>query len=356
MRPFIFFLFLTLFLLPLTTIAQQDSIDVFITNQMKQQGIIGLSIGIVKNGKVIKAKGYGQANIELDIPASEKTVYKIASISKQFIAVGIMKLAQEGKLRVSDPITKFIKDAPSKWNSITIRHLLNHTSGLPVDPPGFDGMKEQADSIYIKTAFTDSLAFSSGSKFEYSNFGYFILADIIRVTSHLSFSEYMKKYIFDERGLSSTRTTSLEAIIQNRAAGYIKIANDFTLNAPNYIALRPSGAFLSNINDLLKWEMDMQNNKLLTQKSWNQMWDDKIKTPLTMDNEAIYYAYGWMVNKVNGKQLVHHGGSLPGFRSVYFRYVEDKTAIIILTNFDSADTYGIAFGVADLLQIEDKQK
>jgi hypothetical protein len=100
MRPFIFFLLLTLFFLPLTTIAQQDSIDVFITNQMKQQGIIGLSIGIVKNGKVIKAKGYGQANIELNIPASEKTVYKIGSISKQFIAIGIMKLVQEGKLKI----------------------------------------------------------------------------------------------------------------------------------------------------------------------------------------------------------------------------------------------------------------
>src|SRR5258705_2993793 len=195
MRPFIFFLFLTPSLLPLSTIAQQDSIDVFITNQMKKHGVTGLSIGIVKNGKVIKAKGYGLANIELDVPASEKTVYKVGSISKQFIAVGIMKLVQEGKLKVSDLITKFIKDAPTKWNSITIRHLLNHTSGLPVDPPGFDGMKEQADSIYIKTAFNDSLAFPPGSKFEYSNFGYFILADIIRITSRLPFSEYMKRYI-----------------------------------------------------------------------------------------------------------------------------------------------------------------
>jgi len=169
MRPFIFFLFLILFFLPLSTIAQQDSIDVFISSQMKQQGIIGLSIGIVKNGKVIKAKGYGQANVELNIPASEKTVYKIGSVSKQFIAVGVMKLVQEGKLKLSDPVTKFIKDAPASWNSITIRHLLHHTSGLPVDPPGFDGMKEQADSFYIKNAFTDSLAFSPGSKFEYSN-------------------------------------------------------------------------------------------------------------------------------------------------------------------------------------------
>jgi CubicO group peptidase (beta-lactamase class C family) len=356
MRQFIFFLFLTFFFLQLTTIAQQDSIDVFISNQMKQQGIMGLSIGIVKNGKVIKAKGYGQANIELNIPASEKTVYKIGSISKQFIAAGIMKLVQEGKFKVSDPITKFIKDAPPKWNSITIRHLLNHTSGLPLDPPGFDGMKELPDSIYIKTAFTDSLAFPTGSKYEYSNFGYFILADIIRITSHLSFSEYMKKYIFDECGLNNTRTTSLEAIIPNRAAGYIKNANDSIVNAPNYIALRPSGAFLSNINDLLKWEMVMQNSKGLTQKNWNQMWNDTIKTPFTMDNEVIYYGYGWMTNKVNGKRFVHHGGSLPGFKSVYFRYIQDKTAVIILTNSEYADAYGIAFGVSDLLQTEDKKK
>jgi len=353
MRSFI--LFLILFFLPCAVIAQQDSIDVFITSQMKQQGIIGLSIGIIKNGTVIKSKGYGQANIEWNAAASEKTVYKIGSVSKQFIAVGIIKLVQDGKLKLSDPITKFIKGAPAKWNAITIRHLLNHTSGLPVEPPGFDGMKDQPDSVYIKAAFTDSLAFPTGSKFEYSNFGYFILADIIRITTHLSFPDYMKKYVFDECGLSSTRTTSLEAIIPDRAAGYIKKTNGSIINAPNYVALRPSGAFLSNINDLLKWEIGMQHNKLLTQRNWDQMWGDTIRTPLKMDDEAIYYGYGWMTNKVSGKQFVHHAGSLPGFRSVYFRYIEDKTAIIILTNADNADTYGIAFGVSDLLKTADKK-
>ena len=293
---------------------------------------------------------------KLDAPASEKTVYKIGSISKQFVAVAIMKLVQEGKLKISNPITKFVKDAPAKWNSITIRHLLNHTSGLPLDPPGFDGMKEQADSVYIKTAFTDSLAFPTGSKYDYSNFGYFILADIIRIASGLSFPDYMKKYIFDECGMNSTRTTSLGAIIPNRAAGYIRNAGDSLLNAPNYVALRPSGAFLSNINDLLKWEMVMQNNRLLTKENWNQMWGDTIKTSLTMDNEAMYYGYGWMTNKLNGKQLIHHGGSLPGFKSVYFRDIQDKTAIVILTNSDNTDAYGIAFGVSELLQAEDRQK
>jgi CubicO group peptidase (beta-lactamase class C family) len=292
----------------------------------------------------------------LNVPASEKTVYKIASISKQFVAVGIMKLVQEGRLKLSDPVTKYIKDAPAKWNSITIRHLLNHTSGLRVEPPGFDGMKEQADSVYIKIAFTDSLTSSPGLKFEYSNFGYFALAEIIRIASGISFSEYMKENIFDECDLDNTRTTSVEAIIPNRAAGYMKDTNNSTLNAPNYVALRPSGAFFSNINDLLKWEMEMQNNKLLTKENWNRMWGDTIKTPHTMDNEIIYYGYGWMTNKVNGKQLVHHGGSLPGFKSVYFRYIQDKTAIIILTNSENADAYGIAFGVSDLLQTENRQK
>lgn len=355
MRMFLLVLFLTLSFLPFATIAQQDSIDVFVRNQMKQQRIMGLSLGIIQNGKIIKAKGYGLANIELNVPASEQTVYKIGSVSKQFIAVAIMKLVQDGKLNVSDPVTKFIKDAPATWNAITIRHLLNHTSGLPLDPPGFDGMKDQADSVYIKAAFNDSLAFSTGTKYEYSNFGYFVLADIIRIVSHLSFPAYMKKYVFDEAGLTSTRTTSLEAIVPNRAAGYIKDKNDSIINAPNYVALRPSGAFLSNINDLLKWEMEMQQNKLLTQNNWNHLWNDTIKTPLTMDETPIYYGYGWMTNKVNGKQFVHHGGSLPGFKSVYFRYMPDKTAIIILTNSDDADAYGIAFGVADLLMTEDQK-
>jgi CubicO group peptidase (beta-lactamase class C family) len=352
MKPLIFTLYLALFFSPFTTVAQEDNIDVFLNNQIQQQGIIGLSIGIVKGGKIIKAKGYGLANIELNVPATENTVYKIGSLSKQFIAVGIMKLVQEGKLKISDPVANYLNDSPEKWNSITIRHLLNHTSGLPSEPPGFDGMKEQADSIYIKAAFTDSLTYPSGSKFGYSNFGYFILADIIRITSHLSFPDYMKKCIFDECDLKNTRTTSSEAIIYNRADGYIKSANDSVLNVPDYSALRPSGAFLSNINDLLKWELDMQDNRLLTQISWNQLWGDTTKTPLTMDNEAIYYGYGWMTNKVSGKQFVHHGGSMPGFKSAYFRYIEDKTAIIILTNSENADVYGIAFGVSDLVKAE----
>src|SRR5690349_5007655 len=289
-------LVVTLFTLPFSTTAQQDSIDAFIAEQMKEQNIMGLSIGVIKNGKVIMAKGYGLANIELKVPATAQTEYKIASVSKQFIAVAIMKLVQDGKLKVTDPVSKYITNTPSSWKSITIRHLLDHTSGLPSEPPAFDGMKEVADSVYIKAAFTDTLSYATGTKYEYSNFGYFVLADIIRIVSGTTFPDYMKKNIFDAADLMNTRTTSASAIIPDRASGYMKNAGNEIINAPDYIALRPSGAFLSNINDLLKWELVMQNNKVLTKNNWSRMWSDTTKTPFTMDDQPIYYGYGWMTN------------------------------------------------------------
>jgi CubicO group peptidase (beta-lactamase class C family) len=342
-------LFLSLLFLSISAIAQQDSIDVFVNKQIKQQGLVGVSIGVIRNGKIIKAKGYGLSNIELGVPASEKTVYKIGSVSKQFVAVSILKLVKEGKLKLSDPVKKYIRNAPRGWNAITILHLLHHTSGLPIDPPAFDGMKDQADSVYIKAAFSVPLNFPVGSKFEYSNFGYFVLADIIRIVSGHSFADYMQKNVFEAYGMQHTRTTSADAIIKNRAGGYIKNSKDSIRNAPNWVAVRPSGAFLSTIDDMLKWELVMQNNKLLAKEDWPRLWTDTVKTPMTMDNEVVFYGYGWMTNKVSGKPFVHHAGSLPGFRSVYCRYLEDKTAIIVLTNVDYADTYGIAFGIADLL-------
>jgi len=355
MKFFVCLLLFSLFLIPVTIHAQQDKIDVFIRNQMKQQGITGLSIGIIQDGKITKATGYGKANIEWNVPATATTVYKIGSVSKQFIAVAIMQLVQAGTLQVSDPVSKYIAGAPATWNGITIRHLLNHTSGLAEDPPGFDAMADEADSVYIKTAFADTLAFATGTKYAYSNLGYFVLADIIRIVTHGSFADYMQKNIFAACGLASTRTTSVAAIVPHRAAGYMG-SKDSIRNAPNWVAMRPSGAFLSTINDMLKWELCMQQHKLLSSQQWNQLWTDTIKTPFTMDNETICYGYGWMTNKVNGKQFVHHGGSLPGFKSVYFRYPEEKTAIIVLTNADNADAYAIGFGVKDLLPVKSKRK
>lgn len=331
--------------------AQHEKIDSFITRQMKEQGINGLSIAIVKNGKVFLTKGYGLANVELNAKASANTVYKIASISKQFIALAVMRLVQEKKLSLSDPVSKFIIDAPESWKSITIRHLLHHTSGLPAEPPGFDPMKEVPDSVYIHNAFADTLAYSTNSKFEYSNFGYFVLADIIRIASHIPFDTFMKKNVFDALNMSDTRTTSATAIIANRASGYTKDEHNVVCNATPVIAMRPSGAFLSSVNDLTLYELAIQHEKLITSANWHSLFTDTVKTPFSMDNQAIYYAYGWMTNLFSKQQLLHHGGSLPGFKSVYFRLPKTKSALIVLTNSEDADAYQIAFGILDILNL-----
>ena len=134
-------LFALVLSLAASAVAQADQTDDYIKAEMLRQHIPGLSLAVLKDGKIVKAAGYGFANLKLEIPATPETVYKIGSVGKQFIATGIMLLVQEGKLDVDDPIGKFLEDTPPAWNGITIRHLLTHTSGLVYEPPGYDPFK-----------------------------------------------------------------------------------------------------------------------------------------------------------------------------------------------------------------------
>ena len=339
--------FILFFISTCVNAQQQDEIDRFILKQLNDRKITALSIGIIENGKIVKAKGYGVANLEHKIPASQNTVYKIGSLSKQMVAVGIMTLMQAGKINLTDTVTKFFKDAPTIWNKITIRHLLNHTSGLERESPGFQPLLVQPDSVVIKASYNDPLVFATGTKWQYCNLGYFMLADIIRQVSGKSFSQFMKEEIFSKYGLAATQVTSVTAIVPDRADGYI-LAGDTLLNAMGYIALRPSGAFLSSITDMLSWEMLIQNDKLLSKENWKKMWTDTVKIDAA-NPKTEYYGYRWRVSTYKNRPLVYHGGSLPGFRSTYYLFPADKTASIILTNSDHTNTTAIAQGVADIL-------
>jgi CubicO group peptidase (beta-lactamase class C family) len=327
----------------------QDAIDIFLQNQMEKQKLVGLSVGIIKNSTIVKAKGYGFANLEHGVAASENTVYKLGSVSKHMIAVAIMKLAEGGQLSVQDPIHKFFKDAPSHWKAITIRHLLNHTSGLQRESPAFEAMLEKPDSVLIRAAYKDTLAFPTGTKWQYCNLSYFMLADIIRQVSGQSFAAYMKNEIFMKNGLLNTQTTSAKTLIPNRADGYVN-NNGTILNSEDYIALRPSGGFLSTINDMLKWEMLLEQNKILTEASLQQMCNSTVKTTsVNANGEANYYGYGLILSRYLDKNVVFHTGVLNSFRAVFYRFPDEKTAIIILTNTATPDIKAIAEGVADII-------
>jgi CubicO group peptidase (beta-lactamase class C family) len=326
----------------------QDSIDSYILKQVKDQKLAGLSIGIVQNGKIVKTKGYGFANLELNVPATEETVYKLASVSKQMIATAIVYLQQQGKLRLSDTVTKYFRDAPPAWKNITIRNLLNHTSGLERESPAFNPILVQPDSVLIRAAYRDPMVFSTGTKWQYCNLGYFMLADIIRQVSGMSFSQFMKKEIFEKYHLSNTQLTSVQTLVPNRADGYVLRGKDTIANAEDYLALRPSGAFISTVGDLMKWELMIQHNEILSKDNWKLMLSDTVRTGANSP-ETEYYGYGWFKSMYKGREIVYHGGSLPGFRTIYFRIPAEGTAIIVLTNSDHANPQVIARGIADIL-------
>ncbi len=336
-------LFTLVLLFAVKVTAQADKIDDYVKAEMKRQHIPGVSIAVIKDGKVIKAEGYGLANVELNVPARPETVYKIGSVSKQFIAAGIMLLIQDGKLSLDDKISKFLEGTPDSWREITVRHLLTHTSGIVREAPGFDPLKIQDDADVIKTAYQLPLRFAPGEKWEYCNVGYFSLAEIIHKVSGKPWGDYLSERLFTPLEMNATRATTMTEIIQNRANGYVW-KNGKLDNAGIYIALRPSGAFLSSVLDLAKWDAALYTDKTLKQSTLSQMW-----MPVKLNSGAIHpYGFGWELGSVGGHKRVNHGGSLSGFRAQFSRFIDDKLSVVVLTNGDNVDPNLIAIGIAAL--------
>jgi CubicO group peptidase (beta-lactamase class C family) len=319
--------------------AQADRTDIFIKDEMQRQNIPGLSLAVLKDGKVLKSAGYGVANRDPRTPATPETIYKIASVSKQFIATGIMLLVQEGKVGLNDPARKYLDRAPDEWQAITLRHLLTHTSGLVRDAPGFDQAKVQLDIEVIKTAYRTPLRFTPGDKWEYSNLGYFILAEVIRKVTNRHWAEFLGEKVFKPAGMTMTYTTNTGVNLPTRAVGYSD--NNRLLVAPNFRALRPSGAFLSTVVDLAKWDAALYTDAILTESSRRQMW-----APVKLNNGTTHpYGFGWELISFRDRRLVYHSGGLSGFRAQFARFVDDKVTIIVLMNLDDVDPDVIVRGV-----------
>lgn len=323
--------------------ARTDKVDDYIKAEMQRQQIPGLSLAVVKDGKIIKAQGYGLANIEWNAPARPETVYKIGSVSKQLIATGVLLLWQEGKLSLDDPINKYLDSTPDAWKAITIRHLLTHTSGIVREAPGFDPLKVQPDAEVIKTAYALPLRFQPGEKWEYCNVGYFILAEITRRLTNKAWSEFLDERVFQPLAMNATRTTDMTALVPQRANGYLQRDGKLQ-NAAIYLALRPSGAFLSSVLDLAKWDAALYTDKILNAATREQMW-----TPVLLNNGTSYpYGFGWELSMVGKHKVVSHGGSMPGFRAGLARFVTDHLTSIVLTNSENTNASRLAIDIAAL--------
>jgi D-alanyl-D-alanine carboxypeptidase len=333
---------LSIFLVISSASAQKaDKVDDFIKAEMQRQNIPGVSVAVIKDGKPIKIRGYGLANVETNAPVTNETVFKIGSISKPIIAMGIMLLVEEGKISLDDKVSKYLEGTPETWKDITVRHLLSHTSGIIREAPGFNPAKIQADADVIKTAYQSPLVFTPGEKYQYCNVGYFALAEIIRKVSGKPWSEFLSERILKPLGMNSTRTTTFDEIIPNRANGY-SFSNNKLSNSEVYLALRPSGAFLSTISDLVKLEEALNGKDFLKPETRKIMW-----TPFRFnDGKDSNYGLGWMIDTVNGRKRIGHGGTLSGFKSYFARFVDDGLTVIVLTNLAQVDPAEFSKGIA----------
>ena len=339
---------LLIFLLLLSSFvfAQTDSTDIIVKQLMEKQKIVGLSLAVIKNGKPVVNKGYGLANVELNVPVTSESVIRLGSVSKQIFTTAIMKLMEEGKLGIEDPVHKFFPDAPETWRPIAIKHLMSHTSGLQREAPGYDNFKIQPDLDVIKSAYSLPLVFQPGEKYQYCNVAYFMLAEIIKQVSGMPWQDYIHDKLFVPAGMNNSYMTDFYRIIPNRAEGYMH-NHDTLVNATAMLAIRPSGGFLSTSSDMIKWNKVLTEKKIILKKeNWEKLWQPVIKTS---DNAASkeYYGFGWTIDEYKGRKLIVHGGANIGFRSVYARFVNDGLSIIILTNTDEANPRVIANALAD---------
>ncbi|OGD12320.1 MAG: serine hydrolase [Candidatus Aminicenantes bacterium RBG_13_62_12] len=309
-------------------------VDTFVQDSIREQRIPGLALAVMRDGQVIKAKGYGLSNIELNTPVSPQTISQSGSMGKQFTATGIMMLVEEGKVGLDDKVAKYFPGAPESWNKFTVRNLLTHTSGIKeYTGKDFDYRRDYTEEDLLKMAQAQPFDFAPGDKWSYSNTGYMLLGMLIHKVTGKFYGDFLQERIFKPLGMTTTRIISEEDIVPNRAAGYrlVKgvVKNQEWVNPT--LNTTADGSLYFTVLDLAKWDAVLYTEKLIKRTSLDQMW-----TPVKLNDGKTYpYGFGWRVAEMNGHRLIEHGGSWQGFTTGISRYVDDKLTVVALTNLDS---------------------
>src|SRR6516165_3984555 len=326
---------------------ETDDVDLYIKTSMARQHIPGLSLAVIRDGKIIKARGYGHASVELNVPARPETVYELASATKPFVAVAIMSLVQDGKIGLEDKVSGFVEGAPDTWKDITIRHLLTHTSGIKdyLGDLRRDFPNGATPEAIARAAIEAPLNFTPGAKWSYSNTGYVLLGMIVRKVSGKSYDAFLMGRVFKPLGMGDTRLDTPDEIVPNRAIGYLWYGAGGLHNCEflkSQMTNYGDGGILSTVLDLARWDAALSSDRLLTPSSKEAMWS-RVKL---RDGSTFGYGLGWFLEDVNGHRHVHHPGGAPGTATIISRYPDDRLTVIILANGGAAYVQGLDFGVA----------
>jgi len=324
-------------------------IDKIIQAEFKDKNGPGGVFMVAKNGKPIYQKSFGKANIELNVNLTNDFVFQIGSMTKQFTAISILMLEEQGKLNINDTISKYIPDYQN-GNKITIHHLLTHTSGIK----DFTKMKslrdiaqkEMTPKMMVDFFKNEVVDFGPNEKFEYNNSGYVVLGYILELVSGETFEDFIDKNIFQKLGMSQSRYASDRQIINKRAYGYQKKESGYVNKTIiNFSVPFSSGSLISTLNDMLKWQ-DALNKNLLLKAENSQKAFKKYKLK---NGEDINYGYGWHIREINGITSREHGGSIFGFKSMGVYIPREDIYVLGFGNCDCNSPTQVTLDIAKLV-------
>lgn len=342
----LFFIHAGLFILPAKAqqLSTSDSIDYFIKEKMKQRRIPALQIAVVRGNEIIKNTSFGTANLEYNIEATNQTIFSVNSITKAFVGVAIMQLAEEQKLKITDPLSRYLDSLPDAWKSITLQQVLSHTSGLPDILDAEEqvvGHNDEQEAMHKVMALP--IAFKPGEKFSYNQTGYVLIGKIISKLSGMHFTRFIEERQFKIAGMPLTRFGDSYDVIANYAGAYTmtrQMGSRFVRNnTPGQaymqfpVFFRTAAGIQSTATDMANWIIALRSKMLLTlQSSIDMLW-----TPAILNNGKIGgfnrltngYALGWPTVTRDEHPAV---GPVGGGRSALFVYLKDNLSIVVLTN------------------------
>ena len=340
---------MTTLLLSVLLVAQDTgSINRFIQVEMERQHIPGLSVAVLSGDRVVLSRGYGFANVELRVPASDSTVYQSGSMGKQFTAALVEMLVDSHRLRLDDSIVRWFPEGAGVWQEITVRRLLTHTAGVAeYTDSTFDYRKDYTEDELVKFAAARPLDFRPGERWSYSNTGYVLLGALIHRVTGRFYGDLLRDSVFGPLGMRDSRVISEADIVPNRAAGYRLV--DGALKNQEWVApmlnTTADGALYFTVRDLTRWAIALNHRSVPSPAALDTAW-----TPVRLSDGATYpYGFGWFLLPQRDQRRISHTGSWQGFKTAIARYPKSGLTVIVLANLAEAQVGAIAYGVAGMI-------
>jgi CubicO group peptidase (beta-lactamase class C family) len=355
-----FFLILVLFVANSLNSIQAQSleseIDDLILTVFKDKTGPGGVFMVAQNGVITYHKAFGKANLELDTDLTTENIFQLGSMTKQFTAIAVLILEEQGKLDVQQAVSKYVPDYPS-GDSITLHHLLTHTSGIK----DFTKMKtlrdiaqkEMTPKMMVDFFKNEPVDFKPGEKFDYNNSGYILLGYIIELVSGETYEDFIEKHIFQKIGMAQSCYATDRQIIQKRAYGYQKKESGYVNKTIINLSVPfASGSLMSTTSDMLKWQRALNQNVLLSAEIKKKAFS----TYKLNNGEALTYGYGWHIKEINGTPTREHGGSIFGFKTMCVYIPSEDIYVIGFSNCDCNSPTKITQDIAKFVLENSKKR